>query len=111
MDVDNPCRGSHVQTRSPLGRILLRHRDAILDLALNHNVTNVRVFGSVVRGEDDAASDIDLLVDLAAGADLFDISALRIELERLLRHPVDVIPSRLLKPRLAADVLSEAVEL
>lgn len=104
-------RARHFMPKSPLGRILARHRDEVLALAQAHKVRNVRVFGSVVRGEDDEASDIDLLVDLAPGADLFDLAALDLELERLLGHPVDIVPARMLKPHVAPSVLSDAVEL
>jgi uncharacterized protein len=96
-------RASRFQSTTPLGRIVVEHRDQILALARAHMATNVRVFGSLARGEDDDASDIDLLVDLEPGADLVDLAALDIELEQLLGHSVDVVPARLLKPRAAAD--------
>lgn len=96
---------------SPLGRILARHRDEIVALAHAHKASNVRVFGSVVRGEDDETSDIDLLVDLDPGADLLDLAALDLELERLLRHSVDVVPARMLKPHVAPSALADAVQL
>jgi predicted nucleotidyltransferase len=104
-------RDRRFRPSSPLGRVLARHRDEVIALALAHNVTNVRVFGSVVRGEDDATSDIDLLVDLAPGADLFDLAALDVELERLLGHPVDIVPARMLKSHVAPSALADAVEL
>lgn len=104
-------RDRRFRPSSPLGRVLARHRDEIIALARTHNVTNVRVFGSVLRGEDDPTSDIDLLVDLAPGADLFDLAALDVELERLLGHPVDIVPVRMLKPHIAASALTDAVEL
>jgi predicted nucleotidyltransferase len=69
------------------------------------------VFGSVVRGEDDDGSDIDLLVDLEPGADLLDLAALDIELERLLGRPVDIVHARMLKPHVAHSALADAVEL
>lgn len=71
----------------------------------------MRVFGSVARGEDEPSSDIDLLVDLAADADLFDIAGLNVELQRLLGHRVDVVPARMLKPRVASSALADAVTL
>ena len=104
-------RATRFRPTSPLGRILARHRDEIVALAHAHKVSNVRVFGSVVRGEEDDASDIDLLVDLDPGADLFDLAALDIELERLLGRPVDIVPSRMLKPHVAPSALADAVEL
>ncbi|MGH3520711.1 MAG: nucleotidyltransferase domain-containing protein [Haloechinothrix sp.] len=104
-------RATRFRPTSPLGRILARHRDEIIAIAHSHKVSNVRVFGSVVRGEDDDASDIDLLVDLAPGADLLDLAALDMELERLLGHPVDIVPARMLKPHVAPSALADAVEL
>ena len=97
--------------RSRLGRLLNKHRGEILAIASKHKASNVRVFGSVARGEDGPSSDIDLLVDLAADADLFDIAGLNVELQRLLGHPVDVVPTRMLKPRLASSALSDALRL
>ncbi len=104
-------RDRRFRPSSPLGSVIARHRDQIIALACAHNVTNVRVFGSVVRGEDDTTSDIDLLVDLAPGADLFDLAALDVELERLLGHPVDIVPARMLKPHIAPSALADAAEL
>jgi predicted nucleotidyltransferase/predicted XRE-type DNA-binding protein len=104
-------RATRFRPTSPLGRILARHRDEVVALAHAHKASNVRVFGTVVRGEDDDASDIDLLVDLDPGADLFDLAALDIELERLLGRPVDIVPSRMLKPHVAPSALADAVEL
>ena len=97
--------------RSRLGRLLNKHRGEIVAIASTHKASNVRVFGSVARGEDGPSSDIDLLVDLAADADLFDIAGLNVELQRLLGHPVDVVPARMLKPRVASSALSDALRL
>ncbi|MGH3466417.1 MAG: nucleotidyltransferase domain-containing protein [Thermocrispum sp.] len=96
---------------SPLGRLLVAHRAEILALTEKHRAVNVRVFGSVARGDDDADSDIDLLVDLTDGADLLDLAGLDIELERLLAHAVDVVPARMLKVQVAPSALAEAVPL
>lgn len=104
-------RANRFRPTSPLGKVLARHRDGVLALAQAHKASNVRVFGSVVRGEDDDASDIDLLVDLGPGADLLDLAALDIELENLLGHPVDIVPTRMLKPHVAASALADAVQL
>ncbi len=104
-------RGTRFQPRSPLGRILAGHRDQVVALAHAHRACNVRVFGSVVRGDDDDSSDIDLLVDLEPGADLYDLAGLDIEIERLLGHSVDVVPSRMLKPVVAASALADAIQL
>ena len=90
---------------------MARHRNEIMALAHAHKASNIRVFGSVARGEDNEKSDIDLLVDLEPGADLFDLSGLDDELTDLLRHPVDIVPARMLKPHVAPSVLADAVQL
>ena len=96
---------------SRLGRLLAQHRDEVLRLAGEHRARNVRVFGSLVRGSDDDQSDVDLLIDLEPGADLMDLAALDLELERLLGRPVDVVPERMLKPHVARSALDDAVPL
>jgi uncharacterized protein len=88
---------------------LLREKRADIQLvAARHGAGNVRVFGSVARGESDAGSDIDLLVDFEPGRSLFDQAALWDELGRLLGREVDVVSSRGLKPRVREAVLREA---
>ena len=74
--------------------VLAKHRDAIIALALRHKASNVRVFGSAVRGEDVSGSDIDLLVRFAADADVFDLADLIAELEELTGLHVDVVSER-----------------
>lgn len=92
-----------------LTRVLGRQRDAIVAAAGKHGMSNVRVFGSVARGEDGPESDVDLLVDLEPGVSLLDLARLEVELTDLLRRPVDVVPARMLKPRVARTV--EAIAL
>lgn len=104
-------RANRFRPRSRLGRVVAQHREEILALASQHKATNVRVFGSVARGDDEASSDIDLLVDLEPGADLMDLAGLAIELEGLLEHPVDVVPARTLKPHVAHSALAQAAVL
>ena len=99
------------QSGSPRGKAIDRHSREIVALAQARKIRNVRVFGSVARGEDNADSDIDFLIDLEPGADLLDLAALNLALERLLGYPVDIVPARMLKPRLAAAALAEAVKL
>jgi predicted nucleotidyltransferase len=74
-------------------------RDEILRLAAVHGARNVRVFGSVARGEQRAESDIDLLVDLDSGRSLMDLAGLLVDLETLLGGRVDVATEQMLKPR------------
>ncbi len=104
-------QASRFRPTTALGQIVIEHRDQILALARAHKATNVRVFGSLARGEDDDVSDIDLLVDLEPGADLLDLAALDIELERLLGRPVDVVPARLLKPAAAVTAAADSKHL
>lgn len=96
---------------TPLGRRLHQRRKAVLRAAQDRRARNVRVFGSVARGDDTASSDIDLLVDLDEGAGLFDLIGLERELTDLLGIPVDVVPADALKARIRERVLREAVPL
>ena len=96
---------------TPLGRRLRRHRRAVASLAERRGVRNVRVFGSVARGEDRDGSDIDLLVDVDDGVGLVGIAGLARELADLLGVPVDVVPANSLKRAVRADVLAEALPL
>ena len=90
----------------------LRGRRAeILRLATLHGATNVRVFGSVARGEADERSDIVFLVDMRSGRSLLDLGGLLEDLRALLSHPVDVVTERGLKSRLRDRVLRESVPL
>lgn len=82
--------------------LLARHRSEILALAAKHHALEVRVFGSVARGEDQPGSDLDLLVRFAAHASLFDLTALADDVERLLGIPVDVVSEAGLEDRHAA---------
>lgn len=91
--------------------LLRKKRDEILQIAARHGARNVRVFGSAVRGEADAASDIDLLVTLEPGTTLLDHAALILELEDLLGCKVDVASDRDLRPRVQERVMSEAMPL
>lgn len=97
--------------RGPLGQRIRAHRREVARLAREHGATNVRVFGSVARGDESATSDIDLLVDLAPGTGLIGLGRLQRRLHDLLDVDVDVIPADDLKPGVAVDVLAEAVPL
>lgn len=96
---------------SRLGRRLRRHRRAVLELAEQRGAHNVRVFGSVARGDETDSSDIDLLVDLDDGVSLVTLARLRRQLSDLLKVDVDVVPAGTLKPGLAQAVLDEAIRL
>jgi predicted nucleotidyltransferase len=88
---------------------LKEKRDELLRIAAKHGATDVRVFGSVARGEADEQSDIDLLVCFEPGRSLLDHAGLWLDLEALLDCRVDVVSEGGLKPRLKDRVLSEAV--
>ena len=85
------------------------HRDAIKSIVTSNQAANPRVFGSVVRGDDTAQSDFDLLVDATAKTTLFDIAAIEIELGTLLGVPVHVTTTGALKGGLRERILTEAL--
>ncbi|MCL4555213.1 MAG: nucleotidyltransferase family protein [Actinobacteria bacterium] len=84
-------------------------RGEILRICAKYGARNVRVFGSLARGEADELSDIDFLVELEPGRSLLDLGGLQYELEALLRYRVDVVTERGLKRRIRERVLREAV--
>jgi predicted nucleotidyltransferase len=94
-----------------LDDIRSRYRDQILAAGSRYGAHNIRVFGSVARGEQRNDSDIDFLVDFEPGRSLLDLTGLLVDLEDMLPCKVDVVSGRGLNPRLAAEVLREAVSL
>ena len=84
---------------------LARNRDAILELARQYGVSNVRVFGSVASGSDTTDSDLDLLVDPGADTSLLDLARLEIAAEGLLGTSVDVLTPLGLSPRYRDRIL------
>ena len=104
--------GSRSKTGLGIAEIIGQKRDRILELADKHGAYNVRIFGSVARGEATPDSDIDLLVEW----DFTRISpwggaGLDIELQELLRRSVDVVTIEDLHPLMRASVLKEAIAL
>ncbi|MDP3877236.1 MAG: nucleotidyltransferase family protein [Methylobacter sp.] len=87
---------------------LQNHRDAIRAIALSHRVNNVRVFGSVIRGDDTEDSDLDLLVDPTSETTLMDIAKIQVEVARLLNITVDVLTPRALPDKFRDQVINEA---
>lgn len=94
-----------------INELLQEKREDILRIAVKRGATNVRIFGSVARGEADSESDIDILVDLEPGRSLFDLGGLLMDLQELLGHKVDVVTERGLRERIRESVLKEAVPL
>ncbi|MBC7824568.1 MAG: nucleotidyltransferase family protein [Candidatus Parcubacteria bacterium] len=88
--------------------ILNEQRDRILEIAVQHGARNVRVFGSVVRGEAQPNSDIDFLVDLGESLSPWFPVGLIQELEALLGHKVDVVTEKSLHYFIRDRILSEA---
>ncbi len=97
--------------KMPLDELLRAKREDILRIAAKYGASNVRVFGSVARGEADAESDIDLLVNMEPGRSLFDLGGLLVDLEELLGCNVDVVTEDGLRERIRERVLKEAVVL
>lgn len=91
--------------------LLGARREEVLQLAAKHGARNVRIFGSAARGEADAASDLDFLIDLEPGRNLLDMGGLLMDLRSLLGRPVDVVSEKGLRQGIRARVLSEAVSL
>ncbi len=89
--------------------VLELHRDKIREIVAAHGHTNLRVFGSVARGEDDEGSDIDFLVELSPKSSLFDLSELYYELGALLQVEVDVMADEALPEAIRERVRGEAV--
>ncbi len=89
--------------------LLKSRRGEILAIAAKHGARDVRVFGSVARGEDRPDSDVDFLVRLDPGTTLLKHAALVRELEALLGCKVDVVSERALRERIRHRVLEEAV--
>ena len=88
--------------------LLKRQRKQILATAKRHGAYDVRVFGSVARGEARPDSDIDLLVNLESGRSLLDLARLLRDLESQLGCKVDIVTEAGLRPRIRQEVLKEA---
>jgi uncharacterized protein len=91
-----------------LGARLREQRQRVLEIAAGHGLGNMRVFGSVARGEERAGSDIDLLVDVAPGVGLVELGRCQAELEELLGAPVDLVPATDLKAGVATEASLES---
>jgi uncharacterized protein len=92
-------------------RLLRARREEILGSAAEHGASNVRVFGSMARGESDASSDVDLLVEMEPGRSLLDLVGLWQDLEDMLGTHVDVLSDGGVSPHLRERIYAEAVSL
>ena len=88
-----------------------KYRDSILALADKYHADNVRVFGSIARGEANKTSDIDILVRFKPGASLLDEAGLDRELNKLLGQPVDVIGDDTIRDEFKPFILNESIPL
>ncbi|MBL1256889.1 nucleotidyltransferase family protein [Methylocystis sp. Sn-Cys] len=95
----------------PLLESLLDKRSELIAAARRHGASNIRLFGSVVRGEETPSSDVDLLVDLAEERGFDDYLALAEELETLIGRRVDLVTSRGMSPFLRPLIEREALPL
>jgi predicted nucleotidyltransferase len=87
---------------------LRKHRQEVLEIIASHSVTNPRVFGSVIFGDDEESSDIDLLVDPGDKTTLFELAAIQRELETLLGVAVDLVTPKSMSEGIRVKVLAEA---
>lgn len=88
--------------------LLSEKRTEILATARRHGARNVRIFGSVARGDEDEKSDLDFIVEMEPGRSLLDHAALLLDLEELLGCKVDVLSEKGIKARMRERVLREA---
>jgi predicted nucleotidyltransferase len=94
-----------------VGNTIREQREAILSIAARHGATDVRLIGSVARGEARPDSDVDLLVTWSEGTSLLNHAALMLELERLLGRKVDIASDGWVKPSIRNSVYRDAIAL
>jgi len=86
-------------------------RDEILRIATEHGASNVRVFGSLARGDHSPSSDIDILVDMDPDRSLMDLGGLLMDLQAMLDARVDVATEEMLRPKVREGALRDVVPL
>ena len=94
-----------------LSKTLSNKREEILRITAAHGAKNLRVFGSVSRGDATDKSDLDLLINLEPGRTLLDIIAIKQDLEDLLGCAVDVVTENAVSPYIREQILKEAISL
>ena len=94
-----------------LAETVREKRQEILKIAARHGAGNIRLFGSLARGEEKAGSDVDLLVEMEEGRSLMDLSHLLQDIEELLGCPVHVVEPEALHRIIRERILAEAVPL
>lgn len=91
--------------------ILKKNRDKILSICKKYGAKDIRIFGSLARGDSNKKSDVDILVKMEAGRTLFDLVDLWQELEEVLNCKVDIITEGGVSPYLREKIFSEAIPL
>jgi uncharacterized protein len=89
-------------------RLIEERRSALLGAAARRGAMNVRVFGSVARGDEDVSSDVDFLVDFEPSRSLVDLAGLILDLQEILQVPVNVVEASTLRP-CDEDILADAI--
>ena len=105
----NSSTAEEVMTIMNSEDILAKLRELRPIITARYKAKEVGIFGSFVRGEQSASSDIDILVEFEDGADLFDLIGLTLYLEEIFQRQVDVVPKRALRAELQDSVLRELV--
>lgn len=95
----------------PLHILIVDAKTHILKLAQKHGIKDVRVFGSMARTDASDISDVDFLVDLEEGRDLFDLGAFQMDIQDLLHRKVDVVTENALHHLIREQILSQAIQL
>lgn len=106
-----PVTHTHIPARGPRGRLLRKHRDEIVSVIEAAGLSNPRVFGSVARGEDTEASDVDLLVDESPGGDPLRHYVLGEELTLRMGIVFDIHYPQDLKPAIREQAFNDSISL
>ncbi|MDQ3151519.1 MAG: nucleotidyltransferase family protein [Actinomycetota bacterium] len=108
---DLPPGEEDVPRRQVTVEELRAHRDEIAAIGRRHGVSDIRIFGSVARGEADERSDLDLLIDVAPGHGYFDMAGFALDIEQRMGVFTQVATPNGLKPRMQTRIIAEAVPL
>ena len=109
--VNRTLRYRQVEQLLDPGELIRAKRTEILRIAAKHGATNIRVFGSVARGETRAESDVDFLIDAGPVTSSWFPAGLIVDLQDLLGRPVEVVTENGLNPLIKDRVLQEAIPL
>jgi len=94
-----------------MDRLIIIHRQKILELAKQRGARNIKVFGSMATGKATPASDVDFLVEMQQGISAFALGGLLKDLEDLLGRRVDMTTPNALHPAIRNKIIHEAVDL